>query len=182
MGTIWARYSALTHPLTQSPHMSLRVMFNPVPRTVSRRRATPSSFIVVAAPQASTPLACPQRSDLLQHAAVPLRRSTISIRMRMATTSTTLLARVPRTNPKASGAKRRDEVRRQRIESEQRRRDELRDGYSKLREVLPSSNQKASKISLLDRATTHIRYLEFTQQQLQARLQQAEAENQRLRL
>lgn len=48
-------------------------------------------------------------------------------------------------------AKRREEIRRQRIESEQRRRDELRDGYRKLKEVLPASNQKSSKVSLLDR-------------------------------
>ena len=47
----------------------------------------------------------------------------------------------------------REEVRRQRIESEQRRRDELRDGYRRLKEVLPVSNQKSSKVSLLDRGT-----------------------------
>lgn len=47
--------------------------------------------------------------------------------------------------------KRREEVRRQRIESEQRRRDELRDGYRRLKDVLPVSNQKSSKVSLLDR-------------------------------
>lgn len=54
----------------------------------------------------------------------------------------------------ASGAnsdQRREEIRRQRIESEQRRRDELRDGYRRLKEVLPVSNQKSSKVSLLDR-------------------------------
>lgn len=76
---------------------------------------------------------------------------------------------------------RREEIRRQRIESEQRRRDELRDGYRRLKEALPVSNQKSSKVSLLDRATTHIRYLEMTQQQLQTRLAQAEAETARLR-
>lgn len=47
--------------------------------------------------------------------------------------------------------KRREEIRRQRIESEQRRRDELRDGYRRLKDVLPVSNQKSSKVSLLDR-------------------------------
>ena len=46
---------------------------------------------------------------------------------------------------------RREEVRRQRIESEQRRRDELRDGYRRLKDALPVSNQKSSKVSLLDR-------------------------------
>lgn len=76
---------------------------------------------------------------------------------------------------------RREEIRRQRIESEQRRRDELRDGYRRLKEALPISNQKSSKVSLLDRATTHIKYLEMTQGQLQTRLQQAENETARLR-
>jgi hypothetical protein len=46
---------------------------------------------------------------------------------------------------------RRETIRKQRIESEQRRRDELREGYTRLRETLPASNQKASKVSLLDR-------------------------------
>ncbi|THH02353.1 hypothetical protein EW026_g509 [Hermanssonia centrifuga] len=81
----------------------------------------------------------------------------------------------------ASNDVRREEIRRQRIESEQRRRDELRDGYRRLKDALPVSNQKSSKVSLLDRATTHIRYLEVTQQQLQTRLAQAEAETARLR-
>ncbi|KAI0783345.1 hypothetical protein C8Q75DRAFT_726175 [Abortiporus biennis] len=80
-----------------------------------------------------------------------------------------------------SNEARREEIRRQRIESEQRRRDELRDGYRRLKDALPVSNQKSSKVSLLDRATTHIRYLEMTQQQLQTRLAQAEAETARLR-
>ncbi|KZT08634.1 uncharacterized protein LAESUDRAFT_648640 [Laetiporus sulphureus 93-53] len=87
-------------------------------------------------------------------------------------------------NPVSTSANndmRREEIRRQRIESEQRRRDELRDGYRRLKDALPVSNQKSSKVSLLDRATTHIRYLEMTQQQLQTRLQQAEAETARLR-
>lgn len=46
---------------------------------------------------------------------------------------------------------RRETIRRQRIESEQRRRDELREGYRRLKESLPVSNQKSSKVSLLDR-------------------------------
>ena len=46
---------------------------------------------------------------------------------------------------------RKEATRRQRIEAEQRRRDELRDGYAKLKEVLPISNQKSSKVSLLER-------------------------------
>ena len=85
------------------------------------------------------------------------------------------------TSSAMSNDMRREEIRRQRIESEQRRRDELRDGYRRLKDALPVSNQKSSKVSLLDRATTHIRYLEMTQSQLQSRLQQAEAETARLR-
>lgn len=46
---------------------------------------------------------------------------------------------------------RKEATRRQRIEAEQRRRDELRDGYARLKEVLPVSNQKSSKVSLLER-------------------------------
>lgn len=46
---------------------------------------------------------------------------------------------------------RKEATRKQRIEAEQRRRDELRDGYAKLKDVLPVSNQKSSKVSLLER-------------------------------
>lgn len=80
-----------------------------------------------------------------------------------------------------NGDNRRETIRRQRIESEQRRRDELREGYRRLKDSLPVSNQKSSKVSLLDRATTHIKYLEVSTNQLQSRLQQAEAEVARLR-
>ncbi|KIM47579.1 hypothetical protein M413DRAFT_203694 [Hebeloma cylindrosporum] len=76
---------------------------------------------------------------------------------------------------------RRETVRKQRIESEQRRRDELREGYSRLKESLPSSNQKASKVSLLERATGHIKYLEAIKGQLEARLKGADHEVHRLR-
>jgi len=89
----------------------------------------------------------------------------------------------PPTPPANEGgpSRRREEIRRQRIESEQRRRDELREGYRRLKDSLPVSNQKSSKVSLLDRATTHIKYLEMTQSQLSMRLQSAENETQRLR-
>lgn len=50
---------------------------------------------------------------------------------------------------------RKEATRRQRIEAEQRRRDELRDGYAKLKDVLPVSNQKSSKVSLLERGNPH---------------------------
>jgi Helix-loop-helix DNA-binding domain len=63
----------------------------------------------------------------------------------------------------------------------QRRRDEIRDGYRCLKGALPISNQKPTEVSLLNRATTHIKYLETAQQQFQTRLQQAENEISRLR-
>lgn len=46
---------------------------------------------------------------------------------------------------------RKEATRKQRIEAEQRRRDELREGYARLKDVLPLSNQKSSKVSLLER-------------------------------
>jgi len=85
------------------------------------------------------------------------------------------------TTATASVESRRETIRKQRIESEQRRRDELREGYARLKETLPASNQKSSKVSLLDRATSHIRYLENVNEQLEKRLQIAEAEVNRLR-
>lgn len=50
-------------------------------------------------------------------------------------------------------SERRERLRRQRIQNEQRRRDELRDGYVKLKDVLPASTQKSSKVGLLERGT-----------------------------
>lgn len=85
------------------------------------------------------------------------------------------------TNNSGSADTRRETIRKQRIESEQRRRDELRDGYARLKETLPASNQKSSKVSLLDRATGHLRYLETVKEQLEMRLKSAEAEVHRLR-
>ncbi|KAF9451387.1 hypothetical protein P691DRAFT_663313 [Macrolepiota fuliginosa MF-IS2] len=76
---------------------------------------------------------------------------------------------------------RKEATRRQRIEAEQRRRDELRDGYAKLKDVLPVSNQKSSKVSLLERATNHIVLLEKTNQDLKARINALEQEMARLR-
>ncbi|KAG6842394.1 hypothetical protein C0991_007524 [Blastosporella zonata] len=76
---------------------------------------------------------------------------------------------------------RKEATRRQRIEAEQRRRDELRDGYAKLKDVLPVSNQKSSKVSLLERATNHISSLEKINKELQARLLELDAEMTRLR-
>jgi hypothetical protein len=77
---------------------------------------------------------------------------------------------------------RKEATRRQRIEAEQRRRDELRDGYAKLKEVLPISNQKSSKVSLLERATNHIVNLEHATSEMQTRLAHLEQEVKRLRV
>lgn len=85
------------------------------------------------------------------------------------------------TASRSAASKRREEVRRQRIESEQRRRDELRDGYRRLKDVLPVSNQKSSKVSLLDRATTHIRTLEMAHSHMIMKINELETEIARLR-
>jgi hypothetical protein len=87
----------------------------------------------------------------------------------------------PNTSGAGSPDSRRETIRKQRIESEQRRRDELRDGYARLKETLPASNQKSSKVSLLDRATSHLRYLDTVREQLENRLKAAETEVHRLR-
>ncbi|PPQ68757.1 hypothetical protein CVT26_001726 [Gymnopilus dilepis] len=76
---------------------------------------------------------------------------------------------------------RKEATRRQRIEAEQRRRDELRDGYAKLKDALPVSNQKSSKVNLLDRATSYIIALEKENKELQQRIAFLESESQRLR-
>ena len=68
---------------------------------------------------------------------------------------------------------RRGKIRRQRLEMEQSRRDELRDSYLRLKDALPVSNT-TPKALLLDRATDHIKSLEL-------RVQQAENEAARLR-
>ncbi|KAF9270793.1 hypothetical protein L218DRAFT_849984 [Marasmius fiardii PR-910] len=75
----------------------------------------------------------------------------------------------------------REAVRRQRIESEQKRRDELRDGYTKLREALPAVSQKCSKVLLLDRASQHIKSLNTLKINLERQLKASEDEVNRLR-
>ncbi|KAF7307407.1 BHLH domain-containing protein [Mycena indigotica] len=87
----------------------------------------------------------------------------------------------PAANLSGSPDTRRETIRRQRIESEQRRRDELRDGYARLKETLPATNQKSSKVSLLDRATSHIRNLDTSKTELEKRLQEAETQVKHLR-
>ncbi|KAJ7103092.1 hypothetical protein B0H15DRAFT_767546 [Mycena belliarum] len=88
----------------------------------------------------------------------------------------------PTANSLIGGAdSRRETIRKQRIESEQRRRDELRDGYARLKDTLPTTNQKSSKVSLLDRATNHVRNLEIAKNELEKRLKEAESEVKHLR-
>ncbi|KAJ7865911.1 hypothetical protein B0H14DRAFT_3595965 [Mycena olivaceomarginata] len=60
-------------------------------------------------------------------------------------------------------------LRRQRIEAEKRRRDELRVAYRKLQDALPSSNQR-SKMSLVQRATSHISAIEAENEALHNRI------------
>jgi hypothetical protein len=78
--------------------------------------------------------------------------------------------------------RRREDIRRQRIESEQRRRDELREGYNRLRAALPPSNQKSSKASILERATVCITDLNHKTTNLATRVDELEAELRRVRV
>ncbi|KAF8176617.1 hypothetical protein K438DRAFT_1607247 [Mycena galopus ATCC 62051] len=71
---------------------------------------------------------------------------------------------------------RRETILKRRIESEQRKLEELRDAWSRLKEILPVTHQKSSRVSLLDRATNHVRHLELTKAALEERLKSAESE------
>ncbi|KAG8778625.1 hypothetical protein FRC12_024886 [Ceratobasidium sp. 428] len=53
-----------------------------------------------------------------------------------------------------------DRRRQQIVESEQRRRNDLRGGFARLKDALPASHEKCSKLVLLDRAATYIGHLE----------------------
>lgn len=77
--------------------------------------------------------------------------------------------------------KRGGEARRRHLAAEQRRRDNLCSGYRRLEDALPASHKKSSKFALIDRATTHIRQLQRSHALLQTRLEEIEAEMQRLR-
>ncbi|KAF9486518.1 hypothetical protein BDN70DRAFT_926745 [Pholiota conissans] len=72
-------------------------------------------------------------------------------------------------------------MRKQCIESNQCHCNELRDGYNRLKTTLPATNQKTSKVSLLDRATAHIRAIEAQNRDLLERAKGAEHEVHRLR-
>lgn len=76
---------------------------------------------------------------------------------------------------------RKEATRRQRIEAEQKRRDELREGYAQLKNVLPLTNQKSSKVSLLERATNYITSVDQKSKIQAARIIALEAQVTRLR-
>lgn len=75
----------------------------------------------------------------------------------------------------------REDIRKARIESEQRRRDELREGFTLLKETLPPTNQRASKASLLDRSVAHIQQIESANRYLLNQLESANREIEKLR-
>ncbi|KIK12895.1 hypothetical protein PISMIDRAFT_18385 [Pisolithus microcarpus 441] len=58
-------------------------------------------------------------------------------------------------------------IHKQCIKSEQKHHDKLWVSYHRLKDALLVSNQRSSKVSLLDCTTTHVKYLEMTAQQLQ---------------
>lgn len=84
-------------------------------------------------------------------------------------------------------SRRRQEIRRPLIGSEQRRRDKLRMSYHRLKNAVPTHNlgrvpcPRPSKMALLDRAATRINSLEKGQQQLLAKIREVEEEAARLR-
>jgi hypothetical protein len=77
---------------------------------------------------------------------------------------------------------RKESTRRQRIQAEQRRRDELRDGYARLKEVLPVSNSKSSKVSLIERARSHILDIDSENDALKKEIERLKGECARLQL
>lgn len=81
--------------------------------------------------------------------------------------------------PAVAASSRAEATRRQRIESEQRRRDELREGYASLKKVLPVPGP-ASKPAILDEATKRIKDLELQLALTEAKIQEEEAEARRL--
>ena len=84
-------------------------------------------------------------------------------------------------------SRRRQEIRRPLIGSEQWRRDKVRVSYRRLKNAVPTHNfgrvsrPRPSKMALLDRAATHINSLTKDQQQLLAKIREVEEEAARLR-
>ena len=50
----------------------------------------------------------------------------------------------------SSAEQRKEDARQQRMNAEQRRRDQLRDGYDRLQNVLPQAREKLSKVKLIE--------------------------------
>ncbi|KAG9077556.1 hypothetical protein FRC06_008841, partial [Ceratobasidium sp. 370] len=74
------------------------------------------------------------------------------------------------------------EMRRQQtVQSERRRRNDMRECFARLKGVLPISTEKCSKINLLERATNYIRALEIALKQAQDKIVVYELELARLR-
>lgn len=75
------------------------------------------------------------------------------------------------------------EIRRQiHIQSEQKRRAQIKDGFDDLRVELPSCfNKKMSKVALLHRTVQHIQHLKNTQMTILSELERLVAENEQLR-
>ncbi|CAO3652616.1 unnamed protein product [Mucor hiemalis] len=75
------------------------------------------------------------------------------------------------------------ELRRQiHIQSEQKRRAQIKDGFEDLRNELPSClNKKMSKVALLHRTVQHIQHLKNTQMTIYAELERLASENEQLR-
>ncbi|KAI8141758.1 hypothetical protein BJV82DRAFT_670276 [Fennellomyces sp. T-0311] len=75
------------------------------------------------------------------------------------------------------------EIRRQiHIQSEQKRRAQIKDGFEELRNQLPAClNKKMSKVALLHRTVQHIQHLKNTQVSILAELERLVRENEELR-
>ncbi|GAA5816824.1 hypothetical protein MFLAVUS_010358 [Mucor flavus] len=75
------------------------------------------------------------------------------------------------------------ELRRQiHIQSEQKRRAQIKDGFEDLRNELPSClNKKLSKVALLHRTVQHIQHLKNTQMTIYAELERLASENEQLK-
>ncbi|CAO3596274.1 unnamed protein product [Absidia cylindrospora] len=75
------------------------------------------------------------------------------------------------------------EMRRQiHIQSEQKRRAQIKDGFEELRSELPAClNKKMSKVALLHRTVQHIQHLKSTQTTILAELERLVHENEQLR-
>jgi hypothetical protein len=95
----------------------------------------------------------------------------------------------PRPSPKQQptepheNARKNSELRRQiHIQSEQKRRAQIKDGFEDLRNELPSYlNKKMSKVALLHRTVPHIPHLKHTQMTILAELKRLADENEQLK-